>query len=102
MIDVNTEKLIRLSDVPKLPWLPDRPGGQLLSVQSVYMWSTRGIRGAKLETLAMGGTRCTTQAALLRFFERLSLLATDEKAPTAAELRRADERARKVLAAAGV
>lgn len=87
MIDVKREKLIRLADVPtKLHWLADGPNGKAVSLQTLYMWSTRGVRGVRLETLAQGGTRCTTEAALLRFFNKLSPMAgqRDELQATAA------------------
>jgi hypothetical protein len=36
----------------------------------------RGVRGVRLETLMVGGTRCTSVEALQRFFERITV-ATD-------------------------
>lgn len=41
-------------------------------VATVYRWSTTGVRGVVLETLQVGGTRCTTREALQRFCERLT------------------------------
>lgn len=100
MIDVETEKLIPLSEVPKLPWLPAK---RKPTVQTVYAWSTRGIKGTQLETLAMGGCRCTTQAMLVRFFERLSIAPSNRaNVTTPAQSRRAHEAAKKTLKRFGI
>ena len=72
MIDIRSEKLIPLRDVPSLPWIPPRRKGSRLAVETVHRWATNGIRGVKLETVCAGDTRCTTEAGLLRFFERLN------------------------------
>ena len=63
------EELISLSDVPSL--LPCRRGGKKPHVATIYRWASRGIRGVFLETVQIGGTRCTSRAALARFFDRL-------------------------------
>jgi Protein of unknown function (DUF1580) len=51
---------------------PPRRRGRNAHVSSVYRWSTVGCRGVVLESLQVGGTRCTSREALQRFFERLS------------------------------
>lgn len=63
MVDVTTETLLTLTQA-----------GALVGkhVVTVYRWSTRGLRGAVLETLQVGGTRCTSREALQRFFAELS------------------------------
>jgi hypothetical protein len=66
--DVSKEKLIRLADVPKLKWLPRRRAGSRLSIATVYRWEQRETN--PLEAVRVGGTLCTTEAALMRFFER--------------------------------
>lgn len=71
VIDVKRENLIALSDVPALAWMP-KPGGQPLSPQTLHMWAVRGVRGVRLEVVSVGGVRATSEAALLRFMERLS------------------------------
>jgi hypothetical protein len=68
-IDIQTENLIRLSDVPKLKTLPRRAGDPRLSIATVYRWCQRGVKGVQLEWLKVGGTRCTTVEALQRFFD---------------------------------
>jgi hypothetical protein len=66
--DIAKEKLIRLADVPKLKWLPRRRAGSRLSIATVYRWEQRPNN--PLEAVRVGGTLCTTEAALMRFFER--------------------------------
>jgi Protein of unknown function (DUF1580) len=64
------ETIISLTNVPKE--LPRRRRGRNVHVSCVYRWSTVGCKGVVLETLQVGGTRCTSREALQRFFERLS------------------------------
>jgi hypothetical protein len=71
MIDPQLERLITLAEVPRLNWLPIRRGGKRLHLSTVYRWVQRGLRGVRLETIQFGGTQCTTEAALLRFFQSL-------------------------------
>ncbi len=63
MIDTRTESLLTLAEA-----------GELVRkhVATIYRWSTTGFRGIVLETLQVGGTRCTTREALQRFCERLT------------------------------
>lgn len=79
MIDFTKELPIPFSDVPKLPWIRGRvrvaAGSHRrhrLNVATVYRWASRGLRGHRLEYVQLGGTRVTTEAALLRFFESLT------------------------------
>src|SRR4051794_14831263 len=73
MIDSTTEPLITLSQAAAN--LPRRRKGRKTHVSTLYRWATKGCRGNVLETLQVGGTRCTSSEALQRFFERL----TDQK-----------------------
>lgn len=72
MIDPKSETLIRLVDVPRLEWIPKKKTGDV-SGATVHRWATIGIRGVVLEVLAIGGTRHTTESAIIRFFERLTV-----------------------------
>jgi hypothetical protein len=72
-----TEPLIRLTDVPKLPWLPARRGGGRLNLCTLWRWALKGLKardGAriKLQTLRVGETLCTTEGWLRQFFESLT------------------------------
>jgi hypothetical protein len=70
MIDSTAETLISLADAAKA--VPRRRGGRGTHVSTLYRWATVGVRGVVLETLQIGGTKCTSMDALQRFYERLS------------------------------
>jgi hypothetical protein len=67
MIDIETEQLLPLHDVPKL--LPARPSGKKLHISAVYRWAQRGIQGIRLEVVRVGGTTYTSREALQRFVQ---------------------------------
>lgn len=68
-IDPTSEALVKLADVPRLRWMP-KPRGKRLHVSTIFRWAQRGVRGAVLETIRIGGTLYTSEEALVRFFER--------------------------------
>ena len=70
MIELTSEQLIPIRDVPKL--LPKRPNGRRIHISAVYRWMQRGVRGVRLEWIKIGGTTYTSHEALQRFSERLS------------------------------
>jgi hypothetical protein len=51
---------------------PRRRKDRKTHVSTLYRWSIAGCRGVRLETIQIGGTRCTSQQVLQRFFEKLS------------------------------
>jgi hypothetical protein len=65
VIDLTSEQLVSLHDVPKL--LPPRPNGKRLHISAIYRWAQRGIRGTRLEVIRVGGTTYTSREALQRF-----------------------------------
>ena len=69
-IDPTTETLVSLGEAAKL--LPTRRRGKRPHISCLYRWTTAGIRGVVLESLQVGGTRCTSKEALSRFFQRLT------------------------------
>ncbi len=69
-IDPNTESLISLGEAARR--LPARRGGKKPHVSCIYRWTATGCRGVVLESLQVGGTRCTSKEALGRFFARLT------------------------------
>src|SRR5690348_8488540 len=71
MFDATCEQLIRLNDVPKLPWLPSLRAGKRISLATIHRWAAKGVKGRRLQTLRVGGALCTSQQWLLEFFERL-------------------------------
>ena len=70
MIDTTVEVPITFTQAADE--LPRRRGGRKAHVSTLYRWATAGCRGVVLESLQIGGTRCTSREALHRFFERLS------------------------------
>ena len=88
MIDPAVEPLIRLADVPRLPWLPRRRKGKKLHISSVIRWVSPGLRGHRLEALRVGGALCTSEAALRRFFQKLTEPAGEPDAVTPEERER--------------
>ena len=70
MIDPSSETLISLTEATK--GLPRRRRGKKPHISTLYRWSTAGCRGVVLETIQIGGTRCTSKEALGRFFRKLT------------------------------
>jgi len=70
MIDPNNEEVLSLSATTKE--LPARRGGKKPHVSCIYRWTTIGCKGVILESIQIGGTRCTSLEALGRFFEKLT------------------------------
>jgi len=78
-IDPLNETLRSFAEAAKR--LPTLRGGKPVNPSTVWRWTTRGVRArhgvlVRLESLKVGGTGCTSDQALLRFFRALS----DEKA----------------------
>ena len=70
MIDPTAETLLSLTDAARL--LPRRRGSKRPHVSCLYRWTTAGCKGVILESIQVGGTRCTSKEALARFFDRLT------------------------------
>src|SRR5262249_20643300 len=70
MIDSASEDLLTLAQAADE--LPRRRRGRKTHVSTLFRWSTSGCRGVRLETIQVGGTRCTSREALQRFFEALT------------------------------
>ena len=65
MISIAKERLVRLSQVPKL--LPPRPNGRRVHISAVYRWITRGVGGVRLEAIRIAGSTYTSIEAIERF-----------------------------------
>ena len=74
-IYITTESPITLTQAAA--HLPRRRRGRKAAVSTLHRWATRGLRGVVLETLQVGGSKCTSLAALQRFFDSLSALQQD-------------------------
>lgn len=72
MIDIRDEQLFPLRLVPRHPNIPARRSGRPFHLSTVIRWAKTGVRGVRLEALRVGGTLCTSEQALQRFFERLA------------------------------
>jgi hypothetical protein len=99
MIDISTEHLIPIRDVPH--HLPPRPTGRRVHVSAVYRWILRGVRGVRLETIRIGGTSYTSAEALQRFADGLNASSSNELTarPTTSTRRKQIERAEREVQA---
>lgn len=70
MIDLSTEHVVTLTEATR--HLPRRRKGRKPAVSTLYRWATGGVRGVRLETIMVGGCRCTSTEALQRFVEQLT------------------------------
>ncbi len=69
-IDLGSERIISFAKA--VGELPARRAGKKPHISCMYRWSTRGCRGVVLESIQIGGTRCTSLEAMQRFFNELS------------------------------
>jgi hypothetical protein len=74
-IDLAIERLLPLGDAARN--LPPLRGGKDVSPSTVWRWASRGIRArngavVRLEIIKVGGTCCTSEEALGRFFRALT------------------------------
>lgn len=104
MIDISSEQVVTLATSTK--FLPKRRKGARPNVATLYRWAQTGVRGIRLETLMVGGTRCTSMEALQRFFDAITAACeptTPSIAPRHTTARRRQiEAAEKRLAQAGI
>lgn len=70
MSDLLAEDVLTLTQAAQT--LPCRRLGRPTHVTTLLRWSKAGIRGVRLETIQVGGTRCTSRQALRRFVERVT------------------------------
>ncbi len=104
MIDIATETVLSLKEAREK--LPRRRNSARPDLATMYRWAQpQGVRGVRLETIMIGGTRCTNLESLQRFFNALTAAAEAERpAPTPTEKNRKEkiEAAEKRLARAGI
>jgi hypothetical protein len=107
-INVSEGPLVRLVDVPdKVTWLPTGRGGAKMNFATLYGYARHGLKNGaghviKLETLSVGRSLATNEAALLRFFERVGDDGATQNTPTESQKSEALKRAQAKLAAMGV
>ena len=70
MIDLSAETVVSLTQATH--HLPRRRRGKRPNPATIYRWAQRGVHGIVLETIQVGGTKCTSVEALQRFCNRLT------------------------------
>ena len=65
------ETLIRIADLPN--FLKDQWGMVRVSRATTYRWISGGLRGCILETILIGATRFTSEEALERWSDNLTI-----------------------------
>jgi hypothetical protein len=70
MIHISSENVVSLTEAPR--YLPRRRKRKRPHVATMYRWADQGCRGVVLETIQVGGTKCTSIEALQRFCELLT------------------------------
>jgi hypothetical protein len=48
------------------------PSGRPISLPTLFRWTSRGLRGVRLRTIRLGGTRCTCETWVLEFIAALN------------------------------
>jgi hypothetical protein len=84
-IDPLTETLRSFAEAAKR--LPTLRGSKPVNTSTVWRWTKRGVRArngvpVRLEAIKVGGTCCTSDQALLRFFRALSADDVQPPAPS--------------------
>ncbi len=79
MIEIASERLVTLTRATR--HLPERRCGKKPSPATLWRWATKGCKGIILETLMVGGTRCTSLEALQRYFDALTAAAESGQPP---------------------
>jgi hypothetical protein len=99
-IDISTEAVVTLTEATH--HLPRRRKGKRPAVSTMFRWAQRGVRGVRLETIQVGGTKCTSLEALQRFCDRLTDADSPTPQRTPTQRRRAAERAQRELERQGI
>ena len=103
MIDIHSESLIPVSEIPTHVPRNTRTGKKA-HLATGWRWIQRGCRGVKLETVLFGGKRYTSLEALQRFVEATTAAADGSSAAlaiTPASRQKAIQKANRDLDAAG-
>lgn len=103
LIDLKTERPISLKDACVHPLIVrghrDKNGA---AYSTLWRWHKSGLNGVLLETVRIGSTLCTTEEALIRFFQKLPTGAPLPPVITDKDQKRAHQLAKQRLAAAGI
>jgi len=99
-IDIAIEKPISFNEAAK--YLPE---GRRPSFSTWWRWFKTGIAGVKLDTILIGGQRCTSAEAVARFFEGITAAKDCHSSPvprTSRQRKAAIAAAERELADAGI
>lgn len=66
-IDVASESVQTFAEAAR--YVGKLKGTKRIAFQTLFRWATKGCSGVVLETVCVGGSRCTSKEALQRFFE---------------------------------
>src|SRR4051794_645222 len=104
MLDLTQEKPLPLKEAARLRCIPRRRGGRPLHYSTLLRWIQIGVRGIRLEAVRAGGSFCTTEPALIRFFNKLAGndVQMNAMSPTATQRRRQVGDAERELARANI
>lgn len=69
-IDIRSERLITLEEAAEM--VPGRDEGKRVHPITIGLWTRRGKRGVRLESVLAGTRKCTSVEALARFFEAIT------------------------------
>ncbi len=69
-IDVVREKVMSFGEAAR--YVGKLKGTTRVAIQTLHRWATKGCSGVVLETIFVGGSRCTSVDALQRFFEAVT------------------------------
>jgi hypothetical protein len=83
MIDVLLERTMPLAQAARR--LPRLRGGRRVAPSTLWRWASAGLRGVRLEVVRVGGTCCTSEEALRRFFDATNGVVRGGPAATGAE-----------------
>ena len=101
MIDPLKEELLTLNQARLL--FPCRRRGKRVDLSCLYRWTSKGVRGVVLESVQVGGTRCTSRKACARFIYRLSVADSEASVPRSLpDSQRASDGAEKELDRLGI
>ena len=96
MIDVTNEELITFNKARDA-----FPGGRRPALATLHRWRLDGIRGVRLETAQIGGSRFTSREAIVRFLKEQNAGQTPTPAITPSQRQRQAETANRLLKEAG-
>src|SRR5271157_2051686 len=77
MIDTIAERPIPLDQIPAEA-IPGR-GGKPVHVATLGRWCLSGVQGIRLESIMVGGRRCTSLEALNRFYQAVTAAANGDR-----------------------